>query len=153
MNTTATKILENLAGTITEGWAGQHGAKVSVAEDPGHAVDLLTAGQQSGCAVVVFYMSDTPASDIPGNTMLDATIRVGVVQKIGLEVRGGKRASPVMDKIDKLRKFLAGNAEIEGLADPLAYSGMTPVQSVEGRALNGYALSYTATYAYEVSSF
>jgi len=150
MNVSSQKMMALLFDKINKDWATKYGARVSVAEDPGHAVDLLTAGQPGGCAVVIFYMSDTPASDVPGNTMLDATIRIGIVQKIGLEVRAGKRASPVLDKVDALRRFLGENAEFDGLANPLEYMGMTPIQVGEGRALNGYALSYRATYAFEI---
>jgi len=151
MNVTSKKIMSRLCEIIHKEWAGECGAKVSIADDPGHAVDLLTAGQSGGCAVVIFYMSDTQAvSGIPGNTVLDANIRVGIVQKTGLEVRAGNRASPVLDKVDGLRKFLAGHSDMEGLLDPLEYTGMTPIQVSEGRALNGYALNYRARYAFDV---
>ena len=151
MNTTVQKVMADLCEKIGTRWASSHGAGVTVAEDPAHAIDLLMAGQSNGCAVVIFYMSDTPTtSEFSGNTMVDATIRVGIVQKNGLALRDGRRAPAVLEKVDAFRRFMARNADVEGLAQPLEYAGMAPVVQAEGRALNGYALSYTARYAFEI---
>lgn len=151
MNVKSKSILEGVCGLLKENWAGKHSARVSVADNPGHAINLLTQGL-GGVSAVVFYMSDTPTvSSFPGNTMLDATVRIGVVQKTSLEVRDGSGASPILDVVDDLRKYMAGVAsKVEGLADPLEYKGMTPIQMADGRALDGYALSYLARYAFDV---
>lgn len=150
MNLGAFELMDAVARAIETGWATDNKANVTVAENPAHALDLLTAGRAGGCAVVLFYLSDQRDGDeFEADTRLDGQIRIGVVQKPGLGIMDGKATPPVLKIIDSLRKWLA-NREIEGLLDgTLDYRGMTHIPAGDGSALHGYALTYGAVYAYE----
>lgn len=150
MNISATDLLNNLAGSIRNVWASDKRATVTVAADPAHAVELLTAGSANGCAVVIFYLSDLPdADEFDQDTRVAAQIRVAVVQNPGLTLRDGRKAPAVLRLIDDFRKWFAAQT-IEGTLDTtLKYKGMTHIPAAAGNALHGYAMTYEAVYAYE----
>lgn len=147
MNMTPSKVLQAFTELITNKWSADHNASVTVAADPAHAIELLSAGQNDGCAVVVFYGGDEPANDeFMEDTLLRPNIRIGVAQKQGLKVRDGRDAISVLDQIASLRKMLR-KENIEGLVEQAVYKGMMPLQYTDGRAMHGYALRYEPLYA------
>jgi hypothetical protein len=150
MNMTPSAVLQAFKDLIDTKWAADHNARVTVAADPAHAIELLSAGQTNGCAVVVFYGGDDPASDeFMEDTLLRPNIRIGVAQKQGLKIRDGRDAVGVLDQIASLRKMLR-NEDIEGLVEQAVYKGMVPLQYTDGSSLHGYALRYEPLYADEV---
>jgi len=150
MNMTPTQVLTAFATLITEKWAADHGARVTVAADPAHAIELLSAGQSNGCAVVIFYGGDDPASDeFMEDTLLRPNIRIGVAQKQGLAIRDGRTLYGVLDQIASLRKLIRSET-IEGLVEQAVYKGMVPLQYQDGSSMHGYALRYEPLYADEV---
>ena len=126
-------------------------SKVTIAEDPAHALELLAAGRAGGCAIVMFYLSDaTDGEDFAADTRIDAVIRIGIVQQPGLKIRDGQAAPTVMNMVDSFRAWIATQS-FEGLLDGgLAYRGMTHIPSGAGNALHGYALTFGALYAYDI---
>ena len=150
MNMTAFELMDAVARAIETAWAVDNKAGVTVAENPAHALELLTAGRAGGCSVVLFYLSDQRDGDeFEDDTRLDAQIRIGVVQKPGLGIRDGKATPTVLAIVDSLRKWLASQ-NFEGLLNgSLEYRGMTHIPAGDGSALHGYALTYGAVYAYE----
>lgn len=150
MNATATGILGAFAAAAAE-WAKQAGnAEVRIAEDPAHAVDLLAAGKSGCCTAVFFYVSDEPDGDeMAEDVRLAATLRVGLVAHPGLKTRSGQNVPGVLAQVDGFRRWAAG-LTLDGLLDgTLEYKGMQPIPSGNGSMLNGYALTYSARYAYE----
>lgn len=143
-------LIDELARLIESEWAPGAKASVTVAEDPAHALELLSAGRSGGCALVLFYLSDAADGDeFAEDTRLDAQIRIGIVQQPGLKLRDGKSAPPVLEKVDRFRAWMSGQ-EFAGLLDGgLKYKGMTHIPSGSGSALHGYALTYGALYAYD----
>jgi hypothetical protein len=150
MNMTPTQVLTRFEALLKEKWAGDHGARVTVANDPVHAIELLSAGKSDGCAVVLFYGGDDPADDLfTEDTLLRANIRIGLSQKQGLKLRDGDSVVTLMDQIATLRKAVATNA-IEGLIDQPVYKGMAPLTYPDGSAFSGYALRYDVLFADDV---
>lgn len=150
MNMTPTQVLQGFETLIRNNWAGDHNARVTVADDPVHAIELLTAGQSNGCAVVLFYGGDDPADDLfTEDTLLRANIRIGVSQKRGLKQRDSNAVVSLLDQIASLRKMLRTET-IEGLIEDQAYKGMAPLTYPDGSAFNGYALRYTCMFADDV---
>jgi hypothetical protein len=153
-NTTAYALMQAVAAALRTGWAGPLGATVTVAEDPAHALELLTAGRPDGVALVLFYLSDQlDGDDLDEDTRLAAAIRVAVVQRPGLKRRDGGDAPAVLEVADGLRAWVA-NASFDGLlaGGRLKYRGMTHIPTTQGSALHGYALTVEALYAYDISS-
>ena len=148
---TAYDLLEMVAGDIAKNWAPSHRAVVKVAEDPAHALDLLCAGMPGFCLVVLFYVSDTAGGDdFSGDVCTDAQIRVGMTQSAGvLRKRDGKTPPPVLRNQGELRKWLESRS-YEGLLEGLTYRGMQYIPTQDGKALNGYALTYGALYPHDI---
>jgi hypothetical protein len=150
MNMTPTKVLTEFEALLLNKWAGDHGARVTVANDPAHAIELLTAGKTDGCAVVLFYGGDDPADDLfTADTLLRANIRIGVSQKQGLKLRSSDSVVTLLDQIASLRKTMATET-VEGLVDQAVYKGMAPLTYPDGQAFSGYALRYDVLYADDV---
>lgn len=150
MNMTPTQVLKAFDELISKSWAGDHSARVTVANDPVHAIELLTAGQPNGCAVVLFYGGDDPADDMfTADTLLRANIRIGVSQKQGLKLRTSESVVTLLDQIASLRKLMGG-AAIENLVEPPIYKGMAPLTYPDGQAFSGYALRYDCMYADDI---
>lgn len=150
MNATATQILAELADAAAREWAPGCNAAVRIAEDPAHAVELLSAGKSGACAAVFFYVEDAPdGEEFAEDTRLAAQIRVGIVQHPGLRTRDGQAVPGVLARVDSFRAWLAGRS-FGGLLDGVfTYKGMRPIPSGNGSMLNGYALTWQALYAYE----
>lgn len=149
-NTTAYNVLEAIAEAL-KGWAQESAAKIVVAENPAHAIDTMGGVKPGKATVVIFYVSDSPAGGELGvlDTALQASVRLGVIQHPGLALKGGKPAA-VLQTVDSLRRYIA-NVIFDGLLDGrLAYSGMSYIATEAGRLLNGYALTYSPLYAFEV---
>lgn len=150
MNLTPTQVLIEFEKLISLQWAGDHSARVTVANDPVHAIELLSAGKNDGCAIVLFYGGDEPADDMfTEDTLLRANIRIGVSQKHGLKIRTSDSAVTLLDQIASLRKLMGG-AVIEGLVDQPVYKGMSPLTYPDGQAFSGYALRYDCLYADDI---
>jgi hypothetical protein len=150
MNMTPSQVLQAFAELITTKWAADHKARVTVADDPAHAIELLSAGQTNGCAVVLFYGGDEPANDeFMEDTLLRPNIRIGVAQKQGLAIRDGRTVISVLEQISSLRKLIR-TEDITGLVSQAIYKGMVPLQYTDGSAMHGYALRYEPLYADEV---
>lgn len=150
MNMTPSQVLQAFADLINVKWAADHNARVTVAADPAHAIEMLSAGQANGCAVVLFYGGDEPAGDeVMEDTLLRPNIRIGVAQKQGLKIRDGRMVIDVLDQIASLRKLIR-NEDIEGLVEQAVYKGMVPLQYTDGSAMHGYALRYEPLYADEI---
>jgi len=148
-NTTAYAVVKAVAEAIERGWAKQRLAKVTVAGDPAHALDLLTGGVSGGCAVTVFYLSDSPAgTPFNESTMVEAAIRVGIVSKQGLAARGGGDVPDTLGVVDAFRRWFAG-VKVKDV-DGVRYAGMSPVAAQGGQLLNGYFLTYKIPYAFDV---
>lgn len=143
-------LIDAVASRMADEWAHQASARVTVAEDPAHALELLAAGRAGGCAAVAFYLSDeADADEFADDTRLDARIRIGIVQMPGLKLRDGSAAPAVLRVIDGFRAWMSRQV-FEGLLDGgLEYNGMTHIPSGAGSALHGYALTYRAVYAYD----
>ena len=146
-------LLEAVAGDIEKSWARSHRAVVKVAEDPAHALDLLAAGMPGFCLVVLFYVSDTgDGEDVFGDVRTDAQIRVAMTQSAGvLRKRDGKTPPPVLRNQGELRKWLESRS-YEGVLEGLIYKGMQYIPTMDGKALNGYALTYGAIYAHDIDT-
>lgn len=147
-NTSAFDLVEALAARIRDDWAQSRHATVAVAEDPAHALELLTAGRPGGCAVVIFYLSDG-ARDEFNDVELAAQIRVAVVQSPGLTLRDGRAAPPVLRLVDEMRRWMDCVC-LDGLLGGLEYQGMTHIATANGQALHGYALTYEGIYARQI---
>lgn len=147
----AYELLEAVAADLNQGWAAGHRAVVKVAEDPAHALDLLTAGAPGYCLVVLFYVSDKgDGDDVFGDVRTDAQIRVGMTQSAGvLRKRDGSTPPPVLRNQGELRKWLESRS-YAGVLEGLIYKGMQYIPTVDGKALNGYALTYGAIYAHDI---
>jgi hypothetical protein len=153
MNTNAYDLMQELADRITAGWAADNRASVAIAEDPAHALELLSAGRADGAALVLFYLNDAPdGDDFAEDTRVEAQIRVGIVQAPGLRLRDGKAAPRVLQVIDSFRRWFAGQRFASTLAETLAYRGMTHIPTAAGQALHGYAMTWAAGYAYDVDA-
>jgi len=148
---TAYTLLENVAKAISATWADRFQASVVIADDPAHALQLLTAGSPRGCVVVIFYVSDTLAGDdFVEDTLLSARLRIGVVKGTGMQLRDGKKPPAVLSVVDSLRAFI-GSQEFEGLMDlDLVYNGMQYIPTADGKAMHGYALTYAPLYSYDI---
>jgi hypothetical protein len=152
-NTTAYAIMQALAAALRSGWAADLGATVTVAADPAHALELLTAGRPDGVACVLFYLSDqADGDDMDEDTRVAAAIRVAVIQKPGLKRRDGGDSPAVLEVADGLRNW-AARETLTGLLSGgrLRYRGMTHIPTEQGSALHGYALTFEALYAYDVA--
>jgi hypothetical protein len=148
VNWTAYGLTDGVAQRIESGWAGSHRATVAVAEDPAHAVELLSAGKAGGATVVVFYLSDQ-ADDEADDVRVDALIRVAVVQTPGLRQRDGRATPAVLQVVDDLRRWMGDQLFARLLGGRLGYRGMTHIPVASGAAMHGYALTFSAVYAYE----
>ena len=148
---TAYDLLEAVADDIGKNWADSHRAVVTVAEDPAHALTLLSAGIPGYCLVVLFYVSDVPDGDeICGDVRTDAQIRIGMTQSAGvLRKKDGSTPPPVLRNQGELRKWLESRS-YDVLDGGLVYKGMQYIPTADGRALNGYALTYGAVYAHDI---
>jgi len=149
-NTTATAIIEALAGAVRVDWANAKLAKttVDVAQDAQHACDLLTAGMPNGLAVAIFYLSDGPVgSQTIGNAMIDATIRVGIVAKRGLELRDGAKITGALPLTDDFKAWMGRQVVPSLNGGKFKYAGMSPIVTPQGSVLSGYYLNYRAIYA------
>ena len=147
MNASATMIVEAFAALLDAEFAERRGAKAVVAADPGHAVDLLTAGQMGSLAVVVWYDSDAADSEDGWDPRVRATLKAVVYRRQGMAAGG--QGTGTLELADALRKALSG-AALDGSLDGIRYQGMTTVATAEGRMLNGYALNFGVVYAHEV---
>jgi len=152
MNMTPSQVLQGFEKLIRDNWAADHNARVTVANDPAHAIELLTAGKTDGCAVVLFYGGDDQADDsFMEDTLLRCNIRIGVSQKQGLKLRDSDSVVTLLDQIASLRKMMRSET-IEGLVEPQVYKGMAPLTYPDGSAFSGYALRYDCLYADEVET-
>jgi len=150
-NVGAYKLLEEIADRVSCKWSAK--VKVLVAENPAHGLELLTNARNA--TLVIFYVSDAPGggSPIDGlDTNVEASIRFGLVRVPGMGIKG-RKPPKVLQDVDSLRKFLAGEDAVfddvlgEGW---LEYKGMSYLATAAGKLLNGYALTYSPVYAYEV---
>ena len=151
-NTTPADILQELANAIEKGYAPAHSAQVTIAEDPAHAIELLSAGRPGGMTIVLFYLGDAGAGDeaLPEDSLVSGQIRIGCVKHSGLEVRPGKKIPGVLNDAQTLRKFIRKITTKLTLSDGYEYAGMTYLKTEGGQLLHGYALTFTALYADEV---
>ena len=153
-NTTAYALMQALAAALRSGWADALAATVTVAADPAHALELLTAGRPDGVACVLFYLSDqADGDDMDEDTRVAASIRVAVIQKPGLKRRDGGDSPAVLEVADGLRNWAANDTTLTDLLSGgrLRYLGMTHIPTEQGSALHGYALTFEAIYAYDIS--
>jgi len=141
------EILQSFAALVDEAFTAPRGVKPAIAGDPARAVDLLTAGQMGGLAVVVFYEGDTAAGDDHWDPRVLATVRAVVLRRQGLGA--GARGAEVLELAGELRRALSG-AGLAGVLGGVAYQGMAPVQTAEGRMLEGYSLKFGVLYADQV---
>lgn len=150
-NTTATAVLNALAKQLRDGFAKKHGATVTVAADPAHAMDILAAGTPGGAAIVLFYLDDAPAGEegLDGDTLVESSIRAAVVQHPGLSVKTGLAAPTVLALADKLRSFIT-KLSIDGVLGGMSYDGMTHLKNYNNEILHGYALTFKVSYAFEI---
>ena len=150
-NTTATAVLNALAAELRKKFAKAHGATVTVAADPAHAMDILAAGTPGGAAIVLFYLDDAPAGEegLDGDTLVESSIRAAVVQHPGLALKTGLSAPTALALADKLRSFITKLA-INGVLGGMSYDGMTHLKNYNNEILHGYALTFKVGYAYEI---
>ena len=94
-NTSATAILDALSKLLTKGFVGSHKATLTVAADPAHALDILSATKQGACSIVLFYTDDTAAGeeDLEGDTFVECTIRAAVVQYPSMSPNAQKKCT------------------------------------------------------------
>jgi len=144
MNTQATDILRAFAALVDEAFAVPRGVRAVVAPDPGRAVELLTAGQMGGLAVVVFYEGDTAAGEDHWDPRVQATLRAVIWRRQGMGAGG--RDYEALALAEELRRAVRG-ADIPGALGGPAYMGMQPIQTMEGRLLEGYSLRFSVLYA------
>jgi len=152
MNTSAAEIMANIAAAIKKGFTQKHPGQVDIAEDPAHAIDLLAAGKPGGLGIVIFYLGDTPAGDddLPEDVLVAGQIRVAIVKHQGLAVKPTARVSSVLTEAEALRTFMARLQAQGTVTEGYEYTGMTYLKNNTGELLHGYALTYTALYAYTV---
>lgn len=149
-NIGAYALLELIADRVSKKWSAK--VKVIVAENPAHGIELLTSAKNATC--VIFYVSDSAQGvGIDAlDTGVSALIRFGLVRVPGMGVKG-RKPPKVLQDVDSLRKFMGGIDAVfaDLLGDGwLEYKGMTYLATEKGRLLNGYALTYSPVYAYEV---
>lgn len=151
-NTSAVSILDNLARVLSENFAKKHGAQISVAADPAHALDLLGGVRAGAAAIVLFYLGDVPAGEeeLAGDTLVEGTIRVAVVQHPGLAAKPAKTAPNALRLAEALRTEITG-LSMSGVLGGFSYAGMTHLENYSGEILHGYALSYKAGYAFDIN--
>lgn len=147
----AYNLLLMVAKDIGQNWSASKRAVIKIAEDPAHALDLLTAGAPGCCLIVLFYVSDTGSGDeLFGDVRTDAQIRVAMTQAAGvLRKRDGETPPPVLQLQGELRSWLESRC-YEGVLEGLIYKGMQYIPTADGRALNGYAMTYGALYAHDI---
>lgn len=148
---TAYELLKMVSEDLDRNWSQSHRAVVKVAEDPVHALELLQAGMPGFCLVVLFYVSDTAdGDDLYEDVRTDAQIRIGITQSAGvLRKRDGSTPPPVLRNQGELRKWLESRC-YDGLLEGLNYKGMQYIPTQDGKALNGYALTYGVLYAHDI---
>lgn len=150
-NIGAYDLLKRIAERVREDWQAQ--VKVVVAENPAHGIELLTNARSA--TLVIFYVSDAPVGNSPFDMLdvaVEASIRFGLVRSPGMAVKGVKPAAVLQD-VDSLRGFLSSAAAVfnDVLGDGyLEYKGMSYIATEQGKLLNGYALTFSPLYAYEV---
>ena len=151
-NTTPADILEELAQKIEKGYASSHSAKVTIAADPAHAIELLAAGRPGGMSIVVFYLGDSSAGDesLSVDTLVSGQIRVACVKHPGLDVRPGNRIPGVLTDSHTLRNFIRRISSTQTVTGVYEYAGMTYLKTEGSQMLHGYALTFNALYADEV---
>lgn len=150
-NTSATKILDALSKLLTKGFVSKHKATLTVASDPAHALDILSATKQGACSIVLFYTDDTAAGeeDLEGDTFVEGTIRAAVVQYPSMSPNAQTNAPTVLALAEALRTFIT-KAVIDGVLGGMSYSGMAHLSTYAGEILHGYAVSYKVGYAFEI---
>jgi hypothetical protein len=144
MNASATDIMEAFRALTETEFAARRGAKPVVASNPGHAIDLLSAGQMGSLALVLWYDSDAPDGEDWWDTRVKAVVKAVVYQRQGLAADGQGTAALAL--AEELRTAISG-AILDGTLDGILYQGMNPVATAEGRLLNGYTLSFGVRYA------
>lgn len=149
MNAAADDILRAFCRLAEGAFAAGRGARVVVAADPGHAVDLLTAGQMGSLAVVAYYEGDAADGEDFWDTRVRATVRAVLYRRQGLGAGGDAGLAGTLALADELRGALAG-CELEGELGGLRYTGMTPAAAADGRMLNGYVLGFEVVYAHTI---
>lgn len=151
INTGATEVLNLIADDLRRNWAAGAQAVVMIAEDPAHAMDIMRSVKPGTTCAILFYTTDSEVEqDCPGDTLVDATIRIALVQHPGLKLADGRKAPTVLQAIDTLRQYLIGIDYNELAGGRLEYRGMSYLATESGALIHGYALTYSAMYAYTV---
>lgn len=152
MNTAATTLLADLKRRLDDDFALVRNARVAIAADPAHAMELLSAGRPGGVAVVLFYMGDVPSADtdLPLDTAVQGRIRIGVIRHVGLAAKPGREVPTALEDAEVMRMIMAGIVDAGTLTGGYEYGGMTYVSTAAGELLHGYIIDYTALYAYQV---
>lgn len=150
-NTSATQILNELETLLTKNFNQAHSATVAVAADPAHALDLLAAGRPGATLIVLFYIDDAPAGeeDLEGDTLVEGSLRVAVVQHPGMAVKPAHRAPAVLATTEALRSFITRQT-IDGVLGGMSYAGMQHLANYAGEILHGYTLTFKVCYAFEL---
>lgn len=144
-------ILAEMESCIHHGFAQGRTDTVAVAGDPAHAMDILGGVRPGASAIVIFYQSDVAVGEegIEGDTLVEATASVAVVQHPGLELKPATKPSNALVSAGELRAFIT-NISIDGALGGISYRGMDHLRNYAGEILHGYVLRFTFAYAYKL---
>lgn len=151
INIGAFDVLNLIAADLRRNWSAGARAVVMIAEDPAHAMDIMRSVKPGTTCAILFYTTDSDMDQgCPGDTMVDATIRIAMVQHPGLKLADGRQAPTVLQAIDGLRQHVINGTYNELAGGHLEYRGMSYLATESGALIHGYALTYSAMYAYTV---
>ncbi len=146
------ELMQRVAQRLQE-WAQAQGGRLTLAESPRAALDVLLSGQPvSGFSAALFFEGDRSQAEYVGDTQTEGTLTVALLRHPGLQaekmqshIKGGSRPA-LLTIIDGLRRFVR-ETEFEFLPNGiLEYESARYLQLEEGAMANGYALTYQFTY-------
>ena len=156
MSDTQTVGLADLLGTIADdlaAWAKGAGGRLSLAESPKAAWDMLASGiPGNGFAAAMFYEGDRTAAEHPRDTHCTGMLTVALLRHPGLtpdrmasHIRDGQRPA-LLSLVDGLRAHVAATAFDALPCGVLEYQSSRYLQLQDGALANGYALTWQFEY-------
>lgn len=139
-------------------WAQALGGRLTLAESPRAALDVLTAGTPGGFSAAMFFESDQSQAEHPRDAQCRGQLTVAIMRNPGLTVdrmashiRDGQRPA-LWTIIDSLRAHVAA-VEFEQLPSGiLEYQSCRYLQLQDGALANGYALTWAFTYFHNLTT-
>lgn len=142
------EIINPLVSSI-QSWAATYGGRVTLADDPRQAMDLMSAA--TGFTLAIFWQGDRKSpmqEDFVGNTFCEGDIGIAVFKQPGLKIRGNDLPA-LLDLVDQVRKHVTSIAITGLLEDFPSYDSMRVLTTESGQMLHGYGLIFKVTYTHD----